>query len=139
MRACAAFESRGVGRGSGDCDGGPGSHDSACSGAMLAAIGLPFPPPIPPRSPIPHLSPPPQPPPPPTPHFRQLPHQHNAICRYEKARKLKSFIEDIRAEYTRNWDAKDVKERQVCETGQRCEGENSPCMTIAGTVSAPAK
>lgn len=50
-----------------------------------------------------------------------------SIGRYEKARKLKSFIEDIRAEYTRNWDAKDTKERQVrgprqCSGGGRVGG-----------------
>lgn len=37
--------------------------------------------------------------------------------RYEKARKLKDSIADIRAEYTRNWDARDRRERQVPSAG----------------------
>lgn len=39
------------------------------------------------------------------------------VCRYEKARKLKDSIADIRAEYTRHWDARDRRERQVRSGG----------------------
>ena len=35
------------------------------------------------------------------------------MCRYEKARKLKDYIDDIRATYQRNWDSKDRQERQA--------------------------
>ncbi|KAL6768009.1 DNA topoisomerase 1 [Auxenochlorella protothecoides] len=35
------------------------------------------------------------------------------LLKYEKARKLKDSIADIRAEYTRNWDARDRRERQM--------------------------
>jgi len=37
----------------------------------------------------------------------------HSVCRYEKARKLKDYIDDIRATYQRNWDSKDRQERQA--------------------------
>lgn len=41
------------------------------------------------------------------------------LLKYEKARKLKDYITDIRANYTRDWDAKDTQRRQVCARVQR--------------------
>lgn len=35
------------------------------------------------------------------------------LAKYEKARKLKDYIGGIRETYTRNWDAKDIRERQM--------------------------
>eukprot|EP00877_Chromochloris_zofingiensis_P012806 jgi/Chrzof1/777/Cz01g28140.t1 len=35
------------------------------------------------------------------------------LLKYEKARKLKDYITDIRANYTRDWDAKDTQRRQM--------------------------
>jgi DNA topoisomerase-1 len=35
------------------------------------------------------------------------------LLKYEKARKLKDYIEDIRAAYTRDWGAKDARKRQM--------------------------
>jgi DNA topoisomerase-1 len=35
------------------------------------------------------------------------------LAKYEKARKLKEYIDDIRANYTRDWEASDVRRKQV--------------------------
>ena len=40
-------------------------------------------------------------------------------CRYEKARKLKDKIDDIRTTYTKNWEARDRAERQVRTSAAR--------------------
>ena len=37
----------------------------------------------------------------------------NLCARYEKARKLKDLIDEVRAKYTRDWTSRDRKERQV--------------------------
>jgi DNA topoisomerase-1 len=43
------------------------------------------------------------------------------LLKYEKARKLKDYIHDIRKNYKRDWESSDVRKKQVrCGTRDRC-------------------
>lgn len=36
------------------------------------------------------------------------------LLKYEKARKLKDYIDDIRKNYKKDWDSSDLRKKQVC-------------------------
>lgn len=42
------------------------------------------------------------------------------LQKYEKARKLKDYIDDIRENYKRDWDSKDLRKKQVWSDVQKC-------------------
>lgn len=61
------------------------------------------------------------------------------LLKYEKARKLKDYITDIRKNYKRDWESSDVRKKQVrvwavcgCIAGSRCA--NAPGYTRPAEV-----
>jgi hypothetical protein len=64
------------------------------------------------------------------------------LLKYEKARKLKDYIHDIRKNYKRDWESSDVRKKQVrrcacCAPGRKpCCGDGCSCADLTRACSA---